>query len=102
MKLSMVNCAPRAKHESSGYNALVGPSWCDVRFVHPTSFDSLRKGLFPIRRLGQASEAKDILTAENFKNATTSGRCSGKTLRAQANNQCLPLASPAKVRIEQM
>lgn len=66
MKLSMVNCAPRAKHESSGYNALVGPGWCDVRFVHTTSFDSLRKGLFPIRRLGQASEAKDVLTAERI------------------------------------
>lgn len=66
MKLSMVKGAPTAKHESSGNNAVVGPGWRGVRFVHPTSFDSLRKGLFPIRRLGQASEAKDVLTAERI------------------------------------
>ena len=69
--------------------------------VRPTSFGSLRKDLFPIRWPGSRAQA-DTNSRESFKNTTTSGRCSGKTLGTQRNNWGLLLASPAKARVRQV
>lgn len=68
--------------------------------VHPTSCGSLTAGLFPIRQPTFRGQG-DTNSRENLKNATTSGRCLGKTLGMQANWGLL-LASPAKSKFRQV
>lgn len=61
----MVSDAPTAKYEPSRDNAVAGLRR-GARFVNPTSSESLRKGLFPIRQQSQASEAQETVTAERI------------------------------------